>query len=122
MFIIKYLKSLLYIFISILIFTLLISSLSYFNLLGSALKYFKLIAIIVSMLIGGIFLGKQSSNKGYLEGIKIGVIVIFILFLLSYLGFDKNINLERIIYYLIILISSIFGSIIGINKKSKSEN
>lgn len=122
MFIIKYLKSLLYIFISILIFTLLISSLSYFNLLGSALKYFKLIAIIISMLIGGIFLGKQSYSKGYLEGIKIGGIVIFILFLLSYLGFDKNINLETIIYYLIILISSIFGSIIGINKKSKSEN
>ena len=72
---------------------------------------------IVSLLAGGFYIGKHSKENGWLEGLKIGLIFLVILFLLSYLGFQEGMHLKTWIYYLIILISSILGSMIGINKK-----
>ena len=48
MFIVKYLKSLLYILVGLLISGLIITIFNYFNILPNALKYFKLILIVLS--------------------------------------------------------------------------
>lgn len=119
MFIVKYLKSLLYIFIPIFIFSTLIGTLNYFNILNnSTTNIFELISIIISMFIGGMYLGKNSQKKGYLEGLKIGVITITILFSFGFLAYNQEFSLSLLLFYIIILISSILGSVIGINKKS----
>lgn len=121
MFIIKYLKSIFYTFISILLFTVLISTLSYFNIVGKlSINILEIIAIIISMFIGGLYLGRNSQKKGYLEGIKIGLFMIVFLFCLKTFGFNNSFSISNLIFYTIILISSILGSIIGINKKSLS--
>ena len=115
---IKYLKSLLYIFIPLLISNLVLSILYYFNILSNkTLSILNIILVLLSMFIGGLYIGKKSNKKGYLEGIKIGLIAIIILFIISYLAFDKGINIHKIIYYLILLSSSTIGSMLGINKK-----
>lgn len=114
----KYLKSLLYIFISIFIFNIIITFLNYFNILGNvAINYLKLFTILISMLIGGIYIGSKTNKKGWLEGIKIGLEVVILLFLINYLGFNKGINIKTILYYFLILTSSMLGSMIGINKR-----
>lgn len=118
MFIIKYLKSLLYILISIIAFGLFITILNYFNIISTnTCKYFKIISIIISFIIGGLYIGKRSSTKGYLEGLKISLSAIAILILLNYLGFDKSFSFKSIIFYIIIIISSVLGSITGINRR-----
>ena len=115
---IKYLKSFSYILIAVIIFNLIISILYYFNIIGSnIINYFKLIMIAISMLIGGIFIGINSNKKGWLEGIKIGVAIIIMFFIISYSAFDQGINIKTIIYYFILLSSSMLGSMIGINRK-----
>ena len=43
--------------------------------------------------------------------------LIAILILLNYLGFDKSFSFKSIIFYIIIIISSVLGSITGINRK-----
>lgn len=122
MFIIKYLKSLLYIFISIISFTLLITILSYFNIVSNnIINILEILSIIISMFIGGLYLGKNSSSKGYIQGLKIGGITLSILFLLNYLDFNNSFHLSNLIFYLIVLISLIFGSVFGINKKLKDK-
>jgi len=116
----KYLKSLMAILISIVLFTIILTTLSYFNIITSNInKYLQLIAIIISMLIGGIYIGKKSANKGYLEGLKIGIATTIVMFLLSYFGFKTKFNLENIIFYIVVIMSSTLGSIVGINKKLK---
>ena len=120
MFIIKYLKSLMYIFISLIIFTLLITILNYFDILKpSIINILELLSIITSIFIGSFYLGKNSNNKGYIEGLKIGGIIVIILFMLSYVGFNNKLNISLLIYYIILLITSVLGSILGINKKKK---
>ena len=121
MFIIKYLKSILYIFISILLFTILIGTLSCFNILGNnPIKIFELIAIIVSTFIGGFYLGKNSTKRGFLEGLKIGLFMVIFLFCLKFFGFNENFSISSLIFYIIIFISPIIGSVIGINKKGST--
>lgn len=115
---IKYLKSLLYVFIPMLVFSIITSILYYFNITSSSLNnYLKLFSIAISIFIGGIYIGTKADNKGWLEGIKIGLIVIFLVFVISYLAFDNSIDVKDFIYYSILLVSSILGSMIGINKK-----
>jgi len=119
--IIKYLKSFGLILLSIALFSILIGTLSYFNILNiKSVKVFEIIATIVSVLIGSIYLGKHSRQKGFLEGIKIGLFMIIFLFIFNFLAVDKGLNISNIFFYIIILISAILGSILGINKKSQN--
>ena len=102
--------------------TFLMTILSYFNIIGSSMVgIIKIIIPILSLLVGGFVVGKSSKEKGWLEGLKLSLIIIVIIMLLNYLGFNNNIAIKNLLYYLILVISSIFGSMIGINKK-KEEN
>lgn len=119
--VLKYLKALLYMLISIIIFSFLISTLNYFDIIGKGIiNVFQIIAIIVSMFIGGFYIGKNSSNKGYLQGLKIGGIALAILFLLNYLGFGNGLSLEILLFYLIVMVSVVTGSVVGINKNKQN--
>lgn len=117
----KYLKALLYIFIPTIVITFLLSILHYFNILNSSIiDYLKLFTIILSMFVGGIYIGSKANSKGWLEGLKIGGVIIILFFIISYLAFDKGINIKNLIYYLILLASSTLGSMIGISKKKEA--
>ena len=119
MFIIKYLKSLLYTFASLIILSIVIATLSYFNITSNNItNILELITIIISVFIGSLYLGKNSNKKGYLEGIKQGLLVIALLFLFNFLALGNSPSISDLISYVIILITSILGSVLGINKKS----
>ena len=92
----------------------------YFNLITmKTFSILKLLVILISTFISTFILGTKAKNKGYLEGIKQGLILI-ILFLIPTI-ITSNFNLKVLIYYLIILITSSLGSMIGINIKRKNE-
>lgn len=117
----KYGEAFLLVFIFLGFFSMLLTLLGYFNITSSKItEYLILFLTMISLFIGGFFLGKKCGQKGWLEGIKIGSMVIFLFFLISYLGFDQGLNVKVCIYYLILLVSSILGSMIGINKKEEN--
>ena len=75
----KYLKNLglsfIYIISIILILTFITTIFSYFNILNDKItSIIKIIIPIVSMFIGGFWIGKKSIKKGFLEGLKLGAI------------------------------------------------
>ena len=115
----KYLIAIGYILISFIILTFIVTLLNYFDVAtNNTLKLIKIVVPIISMLLGSIYLGLKSDKKGYLEGIKLGIIMSFIFFIFSFLGLDKNLSFSRMIYYIIIIITSMLGGMIGISKKS----
>lgn len=117
----KYLKTLIYILVPIIILNIILSLMYYFNIIGNNISnYFKLFIVAISMLIGGIYIGTKASKKGWLEGLKIGIGVILLLFIIGYLAFDQGINVKTLIYYFILLASSMLGSMIGINKRKEN--
>lgn len=111
-------KSLLYTF-SITIFSIfIITILNYFNIInGKILSVFMILIIISALFVGGYLIGKNSKQNGWLEGIKLSLIIITILALFNYLGLKKEFHLTQIIYYLILTIACTLGSMVGINKR-----
>lgn len=117
--IINYLKNIGYVFIGILITTIIFTLLNYFNILSTpTLKIISIITIILSLFIGGYLTGRKANKKGYLEGIKFGLIMIIIILILNLLIFKNEFNLINILYYISLLLSSMIGGMFGIMKKS----
>ena len=116
----KVLKSLLYVLVPVLVIVFILTLLNYFGVISyKTLNVIKYIVLIWSILAGSYIFGKNSNSKGWLEGLKFGLIIIVILLLFNYLVFTMPFNIKAIIYYGIVLGISIFGSILGINKKKK---
>jgi len=111
-------KSFIYILSILFISTIIITLLNYINFFGNKLVTLsKIIVPIVSIFVGGFIIGKNSKQKGWLEGLKLGMIIILILLILNYIILKQRWELRNLVYYLILLSSSIFGSMVGINKK-----
>ncbi len=110
-------KSLSITFVLIIIMSLFLHLLTNFNLINNYI-YRILLVIIISIIIfiNSLLLGKKEKEKAYITGLKYGGITIAFMFLISVLLF-RNISSYMIIYYFIILLVSITGSVIGINMK-----
>lgn len=116
----KYGLRLFYNILEILLLILFMTTLYYFNIIGDKLYSFsKLIILLSSIFINSFILGRNTNNKGYLEGIRYGFIFILILFILTI--FLSDIRLKILIYYIIIMTTSILGSMVGISKKKESK-
>lgn len=121
----KYLKKLgfsfLYIIGTLLISTFIITFLNYFNIISDkVISIFKILIPIISLFIGGFYIGKRSNNKGYLEGLKLGSLFSIFLLIFNFLALSNSFKLKYLLFYIIIITSSILGSMIGINRKKRT--
>ena len=99
--------------------SLLIAILNYFNIISSnAITIIDTIIMVVIFAVLGFINGKKAEKKGYLTGLKVGGLLSLILLIFSFILFKSDIRFSSFIYYLILIVSCIFGSMLGINKKS----
>ena len=114
----SYFKVILIGLLFMLVFAFLLSILEYFNLFyGKVSEVSMFIYMAILFFIIGFLVGKKATHKGYLEGIKISLSLIFILIVINVLFYQTGFSLERTIYYFILILSSTLGSMIGINKQ-----
>lgn len=112
----NYLKSSLYTLGIILISTIIVTILNYFNIVnGTPLKIIYYIIPIISVIVGSFMLGKISSKKGYIEGLKYGVLWSTIFLIINII--IKELNLSSIIFFIILILLGVLSSILGINRK-----
>lgn len=117
-FFINAIKPFIYILSSIITLTAIVTLLNFFDIFNeTTLNISKIIIIIVSLIIGGFLVGKKSPNKGWLAGLKLSLVFIIFILLFNFLALGYFVQLSDLIYYFIIIISTIFGSMIGINTK-----
>lgn len=101
-----------------LVLTFIMTLFNYINIINlNIVNIFSYIVPFISFFIGAFILGKKSLNKGWLEGLKLGIISIIVLFIFNFLAFDQGYTLQNIILYIIVLISNILGSMLGISTK-----
>lgn len=81
-------------------------------------RFIYLGSIILLSIITGMLLGFVTEKKAYLKGLALGSIMSIIMFLIS-LILKSKFSFYSLIYYLIVIVSSTMGSIIGITKKDK---
>jgi putative membrane protein (TIGR04086 family) len=99
---------------------LIFSILQYFHLLSVNISHFLSTFLILLLAFAfGIINGKNADKNGYLEGIKIGGLQLITMILLNTIIFGIHFKLGSLLYYISILVLSVIGAMIGINKKKK---
>ena len=113
----KYGFHFLYTILSIAICYLILTTFYYFNIISSNIyQVLKLIILLINILMSGIILGKKATNKGYLEGVKLGAFIIILFFILTLIT-GQDVKIRLLLYDGIIMITSILRSIIRKKKK-----
>ena len=100
-------------FILLLLITTLFSYLGIFK--GTIITVSNLLIPIISIFIGSCYLGINSNCKGWLEGLKLSIIITLILILFNVIIY-KSFVLNKLIYYSIFLVVGIMGGSFGISK------
>ena len=108
--------------LSLLVSSFILTVLNYFDLVtGNIFTVLKLLIPFLSLLIAGILLGRKSKSKGWLEGLKLslGFIILFTLIQLFFL--EDPFRLTNVLYDAILMMITIFGSMLGINMKTNQK-
>ena len=115
----SYIKAILLNIIELFLLLFLITIMYYFNLINEkTFEVLKLVVLLFSIFINSFILGKNTKRKSYLEGIIYGSILITILLIITLIL--SKIQIKLLIFYPLILITSILGSMIGSVKKNRS--
>ena len=108
------------IFILFMIIIALITSL--INLTGlntSLINKFSIILTALSFFIISAMASKSLKDKGYILGIKLGLLFVILMVLINFIFFKSSFSIDRLIYYIILIISGILGGSFGKNLKIK---
>lgn len=100
-----------------LLITFIISLLNLIGLNGGITSIILLILNVIIFFIFAFYNGKNSKEKGYLTGLVISLLFIFLMFTINSILNGLTMKTSTIIYYLILILVSIIGGTIGINKK-----
>lgn len=116
----NFLKHLLFTLLAIFITLFFLSTLYYFNILNSnIMNYIRPLSILIILFISSYKLGKKIEKNGYIEGAKLGGSTVIFFLIISLLLFREDFKLRIILYDTILIMTSILGSMIGINKEKK---
>ena len=77
-----------------------------------------LIMMLAYIFVCSIKKGFKVEEKAYIEGFKLGCIYVITLYILNCLTLNFSLPLKKLLYFMIIIITSVLGCIIGINKKN----
>ena len=86
---------------------------------GAASKYapvFATISVAAGSFASAFFTARRQGNSGWLVGAAIGGITFIIITLISLLINRTGVTLNTLFHFIIIMLSSIIGGIIGVNK------
>ena len=90
----------------------------FFNIDRAYATPFSTISVSGGCYIASYYVAKKLESKGYLYGIIIGAAV-FVLITLISLIFGNNFSINTLFHFIIIIISSIIGGIMGVNFKKR---
>lgn len=115
----KYFQAIGLFFIFIITITIVSSLINLTGISSSLISKVSIILTGISFFIVSMQFSQNTNEKGYLLGLKLGLICIILLIVLNLILFQSKLNIDRLIYYTILLASSILGGAFGKNFKFK---
>lgn len=116
----KYGKSISFFLIALLILNLIVSLLNLGGLMFTKTSdIILMIGMIIIYAVIGFSFGKTALKNGYMEGLKIGVCLLAFLILINLIFYQTVFSFERFLYYVVLILTSILGSMVGINRQKK---
>ncbi len=99
--------------------TFIVSILSLLGLNSGITSIIMFISNIIIFFILTFFNAVKLKKKGLIEGLILGAIFIVLMLIINIILFRSHLRISTIIYYIILLIVSMLGGMIGVNKKSE---
>jgi putative membrane protein (TIGR04086 family) len=93
------------------------SLLNLFSLSSSITTIIILITNVIIYAYYGYISGKNGNRKGIIEGLYIGLILIAVLFFINLIFYHTGFNINKTLYYSILILTSMLGGSVGKNKK-----
>jgi putative membrane protein (TIGR04086 family) len=97
-------------------FSLILSIVIHFSSVQEAtIEWILLPVTLITLFFGGFIAGMKSGARGWYVGGVTGTAFLFLVWLISFLGFDASLSLSNLYIYLSYLILSIGGGVVGVN-------
>lgn len=118
----KYLLPIIYSVSIILVGGLVSTVLYYFDITSTKVNNIFLYATaILSLFVGSLKLAKELNRKGFITGFLYFLFWFIIMLFLSLVVFKASFTLKSLIYYVVILLFSMLGGVLGKNMKEETE-
>ena len=91
----------------------------FFEISLNLLPIISSICLIFGSFFSGFISSKKIGSRGIINGTIVAVISFLLIFIISLVVDRSGLSLNTIIHFIIILLSSIIGGIIGVNSKKK---
>lgn len=72
---------------------------------------------IINLFLIGFIRGRNCEKQGFLNGLLVGIIISIVFYLLGGIIFSFKLSFSKIIYYLVLILCSTLGAMLGINTK-----
>ncbi len=108
--------------VSTLVFVLIFAVIMY--LIEGGYEYssiFATVSIAIGSLVASFYLGNKQGQKGILIGLAVGGITFIIITLISLLMDNGAVGINILFHFIIIMLASLIGAILGVNKKANQK-
>lgn len=85
----------------------------------SSVALIPMIVSFVALFIGGCVSGLKMKERGLLVGAVTGLIYIFLVFLIQFLGFENGAGTQQMLLFLLYILTTTLGGIVGVNLFSR---
>lgn len=82
---------------------------------------FATVAVAIGSLAASYFAANKMGNKGLLNGFLIGIFTFIIILLISLIVDKGAITINTFFHFIIIMLASLIGGVMGVNKKSQKK-
>lgn len=92
-----------------------------FNIDRSLSVPFSTVSLAIGCFVAAMYTSKSIGEKGYLVGLAIGIIVFVLVTAISLIITGNGFSYNTLFHFVIILLSSVSGGILGVNKTKKTK-
>lgn len=113
----EYLKYFGLFFLIIIIIAIITALINLTGINSNTINKLSIILTALSFFIIACLASKNAKQKGFILGLKLGISFVILLILTNLIIFRSSFNIDRLIYYTILILSSILGGAFGKNIK-----
>ena len=96
---------------------------SLINLTGinsSTINKLSIVITAISFFVIAAIASHKTKERGFITGLKLGISFVLLLLIINLIIFRRSCNIDRLIYYTILILSGILGGSFGKNIKKKT--
>ena len=117
----NYLKYFGIFFLFIIVIAVITSLINLTGIKSVTISKLSVILTAISFFIIAIFASHNTKERGIILGLKLGLSFVILLILINLIIFKSPFNIDRLIYYIILIASSLLGGSLGKNIKLKKK-